>query len=307
MTLRIAHISDLHLLSLEGVGASRFLNKRFSGWVNLRVKRRSIHRPGYLRAIAREIRARAVDHVVVTGDLTNLALEPEFEAVRRLLLEEVGLGPEGISVVPGNHDLYTRGALTSRRFSTYFGEFTGSDLPDVGVDVSGGTFPFVRLRGNVAVIGLSSAVPRPPLVAAGALGARQLDRLARLLEHPEVAKRTPVVLLHHPAENPESRTKTLVEGLHDATELRRVLGKLERGLVLHGHLHERMHRKLPTERGQLELVGATSASLHHESSARMAGFNLYEFDDDGAIARLSAQVYEPDSGRFHHDEIPRHV
>jgi hypothetical protein len=35
--MRIAHFSDLHLLSLEGVPARRFLNKRFTGWVNLRL------------------------------------------------------------------------------------------------------------------------------------------------------------------------------------------------------------------------------------------------------------------------------
>ena len=74
LAVRIAHFSDLHLLSLEGVPLRRFLNKRATGYANLRLKRGSIHRASYVKAIAREVRRIKADHVVVTGDLTNLAL-----------------------------------------------------------------------------------------------------------------------------------------------------------------------------------------------------------------------------------------
>ena len=84
--MRIAHFSDLHVLALDGVSKRRFFNKRFTGWVNLRVKRAHKHRPGHVRAVAREIARAKVDHVVITGDLTNLALEQEFIAVRALLV-----------------------------------------------------------------------------------------------------------------------------------------------------------------------------------------------------------------------------
>ncbi len=88
--MRIAHFSDLHLLSLEGVPLRRFLNKRLTGWVNLRLKRGHIHKASYVRAIAREIARAKIDHVVVTGDLTNLALEPEFELARSVLAGRPG-------------------------------------------------------------------------------------------------------------------------------------------------------------------------------------------------------------------------
>ncbi|HEX7601758.1 MAG TPA: metallophosphoesterase, partial [Polyangiaceae bacterium] len=73
--MHIAHFSDLHVLSLEGVGAMRFMNKRLSGLANLRFKRQHAHRTSYVRAVAKEIARVRADHVVVTGDLTNLALE----------------------------------------------------------------------------------------------------------------------------------------------------------------------------------------------------------------------------------------
>ena len=89
--MRIAHFSDLHVLALDGVPPHRFFNKRFTGWVNLRLKRAHNHRPAHVRAVAREITRAKVDHVVITGDLTNLALEQEFVAVRELLEEHLGL------------------------------------------------------------------------------------------------------------------------------------------------------------------------------------------------------------------------
>src|SRR5688572_10373746 len=203
--MRVAHFSDLHVLALDGVSRLRLLNKRFTGWVNLKLKRAHKHRPAYVRAIAREITRAKIDHVVITGDLTNLALEQEFEATKQLLEDELELDAENVTVVPGNHDLYTRGALRSRRFTTFFSHYMESDLPELAAEIPLGRFPVVKLRGPLAIIGMSSAVPRPPLMASGKLGQAQLNALERILEHPEVKKRTAVVALHHPVHNPPSR------------------------------------------------------------------------------------------------------
>lgn len=305
--MRIAHFSDLHVLALDGVPRRRFLNKRFTGLVNLRVKREHKHRPGYVRAVAREITRAGADHVIITGDLTNLALEQEFEAVRALLEAELGFGPDQITVVPGNHDLYTRGAMRARRFSTVFARYIESDLPELSADLPLGRFPFVKLRGPVAVIGMTSAVPRPPLVASGELGAAQIAALARILAHDEVRRRTPVLALHHPAHNPDSKLKTLAEGLWDAAALVDALGPLSRGLVLHGHLHRRIQRSLETRSGRLLAVGATSASLHHDDEHRMAGFNVYELDEGAGTFGVEAHVLDPARESFHVGSVPKIV
>ncbi|HEX7664663.1 MAG TPA: metallophosphoesterase, partial [Polyangiaceae bacterium] len=265
--MRIAHLSDLHVLSFEGVGKHRFLNKRLTGYANLRFKRNHVHRKHYVEAIAKEIAKDRIDHVVVTGDLTNLALEPEFQAVRDLLEKDLGLHPDQVSVVPGNHDLYTSGAMRSRRFTKYFAEYIRSDLPELAADTDLGAFPFVRLRGPCAIIGLTTAVPRLPLVASGKVGKLQLEAFGKILAHEEVRKRTPVVLIHHPLHNPPSKLKTLVEGLTDADELAAHLHRAVTtdGLVLHGHLHRRQSKDLSSARAGIKVVGATSASLHHEN------------------------------------------
>ena len=43
-------------------------------------------------------------------------------------------------------------------------------------------FPFLRRRGPLALIGLSSAVPTAPFMATGRLGAEQLARSRELLD-----------------------------------------------------------------------------------------------------------------------------
>lgn len=302
--MRIAHFSDLHVLALDGVPGHRFLNKRFTGWVNLKVKRSHKHRSTHVRAVTREVTRAKVDHAIITGDLTNLALEGEFEAVKALLEEELGLSADAISVVPGNHDLYTRGAMRSRRFSSFFEPFVQSDLPELAADIALGRFPYVKLRGPLAIIGLSSAVPRPPLMASGELGKAQLEALGRILAHDEVKRRTPLIALHHPAHNPPSQVKAIVEGLWDASGLLDTLAVVKDGLVLHGHLHVRQQRPLITRAGKVMVVGATSASLHHEDPHRMAGFNLYEFDGGGALTSVEAHVYDPETGTFRAADIP---
>ena len=303
--MRIAHFSDLHMLSLEGVGLRRFMNKRLTGFMMLKMHRSTAHKPFAVRAVAEEVKLARADHVCITGDLTNLALESEFELVTRFLEHDLKLEPEQVSVIPGNHDVYTRGSASKRRFEHYFAKYMQSDLPQYGVDHFGARYPFVKLRGKLAIIGLSTAVPRGPLVAAGRFGSAQIDQLGKLLDDPQVRDRGKVILQHHPAHNVRNRVIAYLEGLHDSKNMLRTLKRLEHGLIMHGHSHIRVHRTVPTEVGTIDVVGATSASLLSSHPHRHAGFNLYEFaDDTGRLTAVEAHVLG-DDGRFRQEEVPR--
>jgi 3',5'-cyclic AMP phosphodiesterase CpdA len=301
--VRIAHLSDLHLLDLEGAVPHRLLNKRITGYLNIRFHRKSVHKPHAAQAAARALKKLAIDHLVITGDVSNLALEREFAMVQRFLDEDLGLPAHQVSLVPGNHDAYTGGAHRSQRFATTFEPYLRSDLPEL--NEPGQRFPYVHLRGPIAVIGLSTALPRLPLVASGALGRAQIAALGRILAHKEVKMRTPVILQHHPIHNPTSFAKSTLEGLSDAADEIRALRDVGRGLLLHGHLHRRVHRTLPTNRGYIDAVGATSASLLHESDERMAGFNVYEVDDGGVVQSIASQRLMQDTEEFRDVRVPR--
>ncbi len=299
----LAHLSDPHVLDLRGVPTHRMLfNKRVTGWVNLKLHRGHKHRPAVFRALLDDVRAQSPDHVAITGDVTNLSLEPEFEAFRAML-DGLAMSPSDVSVVPGNHDVYTEGARRAGRFASYLGAYGTSDL-DVGTDHAGGRFPFVRLRGAVALVGLCSAVPRAPLVASGHLGDAQRAALRGVLAHPEVASRVPVVLAHHPVRDPHGALASYLRGLDDRDAFAEDLAQGRDVLALHGHWHRRGHERIASAGAVIHRLGATSASLVHDDADRMAGYNLYEIDADRGLVSARARVWNPSTERFDDAALP---
>jgi 3',5'-cyclic AMP phosphodiesterase CpdA len=291
---RIAHLSDTHVLSPAGVEWRKILfNKRITGYANLVLRRGRVYRREYLLAVL-EAAATCADHVVVTGDITNLALESEYEEARRLI-DSLARSAE-VTVVPGNHDIYLPSIQRERRFPHFCGKFLVSDLPECAVQLPAGPYPCVKLRGPAAIIALSSAVPRPPFVASGNVGDVQLAALEKVLAHPEVARRTPVILIHHPPVDRRMRLAQLRDGLVDAESLRNSLDPLSHGLVLFGHLHVRVRCVLRTASGALDVICASGAALDHPDPSIRAGFNLYEIDDEGGIATVQARVFDPSDG-----------
>jgi 3',5'-cyclic AMP phosphodiesterase CpdA len=270
-------------------------NKRVTGWANTRLRRGRVFRRRYLEAVL-DAASRA-DHVVITGDVTNLALDGEYREAVRLLERRAGAAE--VTIVPGNHDLYLPSIRRERRFQHYLGPFVRSDLPELAVEVAAGAYPFVKLRGPAAIIGLSSAVPRPPFIAAGYLGHEQIAALKAVLAHPEVAKRLPVILVHHPPVDSRNRLLQLRDGLTDAASLRDVLATVPRGLVLFGHLHLRVRCRF----GPLDVVCASGAALEHPDDSIRAGYNLYELED-GDVVRIEAHVLDSASGSLRRTEIP---
>ena len=103
-------------------------------------------------------------------------------------------------VVPGNHDCYVRAAVDLRPAA----------LGAIHAGDDNGNFPFVRRRGPLALIGLSTSLPTPPLAATGRLHGGQLERLGGVLAALRREKAFRVVLIHHPP----------VEGAHYFRRLR---------------------------------------------------------------------------------------
>jgi 3',5'-cyclic AMP phosphodiesterase CpdA len=298
--MRIAHVSDLHVLAPLGAELrSMLFNKRITGLANLLLKRGRAYRQDYLAAVLRTAAAHA-EQLVVTGDITNLSLEGEYRAAERLLAE-LSRSTE-VTVVPGNHDVYLPAIHHERRFVHHFRKYMASDLPELALDLSAGAFPSVKLRGPAAIIGLTSAVPRAPFVSGGYLGHPQLEALARVLAHREVARRMPIVLVHHSPFDTRPRLEQLRSGLADADALRSTLAAAPRGLLLYGHLHVRSRSPLPPSGWQA--LAASAAALDHPSEHVRAGYNLIELDEEGGLRNLEAHVLHGASGRFEAVPLP---
>ena len=102
----LGHLSDLHATPVVVENPLHLLNKRFFGWLSWQIKRRRFHRTSVVDALMDDLSRAPIDHVVVTGDLTNIALVSEFGAARERL-KRLG-DARDVSIVPGNHDAYVR-------------------------------------------------------------------------------------------------------------------------------------------------------------------------------------------------------
>ena len=179
-TLRIAHFSDTHVLSLQGIGPKRFLNKRWTGAVNLGLNRSRHYRVDIFERLLDAVVASQPDHSVCTGDLVNLALEPEFRRVGQLLGDR--FQSDELTLVPGNHDYYVKEAVDDRLFESSFGHWQPRD---VGTEQDE-PYPVSRLKPGLAVFGLNSAIPTPVFMANGEVGPAQLARLKSTFEKTDI-------------------------------------------------------------------------------------------------------------------------
>jgi 3',5'-cyclic AMP phosphodiesterase CpdA len=292
MSFTIAHLSDAHLGPAPWPGLREMRLKRFMGYVNWRRSRQRLHDMTMLARLVSDLRAQAPDHVAMTGDVVNIGLPTEF---RRAAAWMRTLGePADVSFTPGNHDAYVRDAM--KGLAETFAPWTRGDAP------AARRFPFLRVRRDVALIGLSSGVPTGPLMATGRLGARQIDALGRLLEETGAQGLARVVLIHHP---PMSRGGAPLRGLTDAAALEAVVTRFGAEAILHGHTHKRMVHYLASpasrvEGGRIPILGVPSAIAASPNPRQRAAYHLIRLERDGALWRVSARARGMLPGR---DEI----
>jgi len=258
----LAQLSDWHIASRPRL--SDLAGKRGLGYINWLRGRKYIHRRDVLDATIRDLKAQRFDHIAVTGDLINLSLPDEY-ALARERLQLLG-PPRDVSVIPGNHDVYVRGVEGAP--AQYWGDYMRGDDGAVG-------FPYLRRRGDVALIALSTGLPTGPFLATGKLGEAQLAGLAAMLRQTAGAFR--IVLIHHPPVTPAHRH---LRRLIDAGELDCVLKDNGAELLLHGHDHVRAAIWLDGPQGtRIPAVGVPSASAripHGDENG--AGYNLFQID-----------------------------
>ena len=263
----LAHLSDPHLPPLPAVRLRDLAGKRALGYLNWTRNRHKYHRREVLDALVADLQAQQPDHIAVTGDLVNLALETEFP-LARAWLESVGV-PQHVTVIPGNHDAYVR--ATRHRFAETFGDYLrGETAPESTL------FPFLHRRGPLALIGVSSAVPTLPLMATGKLGRAQLDALERHLSQLSADDAFRVLLVHHPL-----HSKARMKRLTNSKALRAVLKARGVDLILHGHdhIHSTMWVEGPNQ--QIPAVGVPSASALAHRHYPAAAYNLFSVERDG--------------------------
>lgn len=270
--MTIAHLTDVHLGPISGFTPRYWNLKRAAGYYNWLRRRRFAYRRDVLDRIVADMAVQQPDHIAVTGDLANIGL-PQEHSNALAWLQALG-APERVSVIPGNHDIYSRIGRDpgTRRWAAYM----ASDAQGAGFVPLGGDFPFVRVLGSVALVGMNSAVMTPTFMAWGHVGRAQIAAVAEALDRLARAGLFRVVLIHHP---PLAGQASRYRHLQDAAEMEAMLARHGAELVIHGHNHLNMLEWREGPAGRFPVVGAPSASLGavhaHEPLGR---YNLYRLD-----------------------------
>jgi 3',5'-cyclic AMP phosphodiesterase CpdA len=276
---RLAHLSDPHL-PMPKAGAVQLLNKRATGYFNWWRNRVHLHLAEALAGIVADIKAERPDHIALTGDLVNVALPQEYRRAADWLAAFDR--PDRITVIPGNHDVYVR-----LPWSEGLG-LLGAYMADDGQPSASGfeVFPTLRRRGEIALIGLSSGVAKPPLLATGDLGADQIARAAALLTETGRRGLCRVVLIHHPPLTDQSRLKRL----DDAAAFQAMIRRVGCEVILHGHTHRSEFARIDGPRGPIAVLGVASASSAEGSRYGRARYHLIDIVRAGAGWRFIVKV-----------------
>ncbi len=281
---RFTHISDLHLTNPKAALKSLWMicNKRVLGYLSWQYRRRFLHSPSVLETVARAACSDG-DHLVITGDLTQIGLPEEYRQTCQWL-SRLG-SPANISVIPGNHDAY---AGSSWRECIQSWKPHMSDRMPEQQDQP--LWPFVRLRGPVAFIGVSSAVPSPPFFASGRVGQDQLQRLEQMLADHQ--SRFRVLLIHH---SPVAGHDSFRKRLFQRSSLVRILQARGVEMVLHGHNHRPCWNELKTASGYIPVIGVPAASAAESgpdeaSLSRRGSYYAYQVaqTDEGWCLEVTA-------------------
>jgi 3',5'-cyclic AMP phosphodiesterase CpdA len=264
-------------------GFSDLRLKRVMGFINWKRGRERLNDMGMLKRLVDDLRAQHPDHVAVTGDLVNIGMPVEFHRAA-LWMETLG-EPADVSFVPGNHDAYVRASMPL--LATTFAPWATSD----GAPKSNATYPYLRVRSEIAIIGLSSAVPTAPLMATGRLGKKQVEAFAELLRQTGAKGLARVVLIHHP---PLAGAPPL-RGLSDAVAFERVIRDFGAEAILHGHIHRQAVRSLPsraarTVGGAVPVLSAPSAAAAASHPRYRAAYHLVRLAREGELWRVGARV-----------------
>jgi 3',5'-cyclic AMP phosphodiesterase CpdA len=273
--MRLIHITDPHLSTLDGLGFLAVRGKRRSGYLSWYKKRRYVHRREILDQLTESVASQNPDRVLLTGDLVHIGLEREMKEAATWLRT---LGSPGkVILVPGNHDNYASDSLESmhRQWGDYLPERNKGEH-----DYTSG-YPFVHHAGSLKITGVNTSCVTRIFSAAGELGPGQRERLDACFAAAE-ENLFHCLLIHHP---PLPGITYRRKALRDAKELEEIIHRKKPQLVLYGHIHCNREDHLADTR-----VYCTASA----SDADNASYRIFDLEqaDSGWHCRMRLMTFQ---------------
>ncbi len=285
---KVLHVADLHFWSIIR-NPFRLLNKRFLGNINVALRRRHEFPLEQAEPFADHLAETGIAQAILTGDFTSTSTPEEF-AMARTFVD--GLAHRGLSVtlMPGNHDVYTFEADRRRAFEHCFDDY----LPEGG-------YPAKRtLTGGTDLL-VVPTVCANWVSSRGLVSDEAITTVAGLLKEGSgpviVAAHYPVMRRTYGYHTKSSRA------LRNADALRQVLGDSDRPILyVAGHVHRFSYTSDPDYENLRHL--STGGFFHHHPAKGCFGefseihvgnedFTIFRHTHENGWARHAIAVLGP--------------
>ncbi|HOF38995.1 MAG TPA: metallophosphoesterase [Candidatus Hydrogenedentes bacterium] len=275
---RLVHIADLHFWAVVW-NPFALASKRFLGNLNVMLRRGRHFRMERAEPFADYVASLGIPALLMTGDFTSTSTDAEFRRAREFVDGLVKRGFD-VSLMPGNHDVYTFREAREGRFEKYFKPY----LPENG-------FPALRkLSGGTSLI-MVPTVCANRISSAGRISAEEAAATEALLRE---ASDPVIVGAHYPAlHETDAYASGINRRLRNAEALRRVVGECgKRVLYAAGHVHRFSYTRDPQFSNVTHL--SSGAFFYHQPRQNCFG-EFSEIDISDAGFRVHRHVYRDDA------------
>jgi 3',5'-cyclic AMP phosphodiesterase CpdA len=264
--VRIAHLSDMHLLEPRSAGRDYSLSAKL---VSMSRPLEPVARTAKLRQALEHARLHGADHVVISGDLTEVGEPSQFEQLA-MTLHESRIEPSSITLVPGNHDAYGPPNGWKQALEGPLHAFAASSATSAGK---------VVVRGDLVLLPIDVSRHQSIARAGGELTEAAAEAVRRCLADTAHAKKAVVVVQHHPPFGLPRSTWQFLSGLRGYGKLVELLTHHPEVQLLHGHLHRAMDRIV----GGLGRARVFGASATVDDLLGLPRVRLYDVKDAALI------------------------
>jgi len=290
---RIFHATDLHFHVRPSWKQILFEPKRWIGMFNLHVMGRAkTFSFDVQSSIINEVHRHQPDHVIITGDLTTIATEEEFQLAQQTLKPLLtkqsqpslalahSPSPSSSSssnsfisyLIRGNHDVYTKTSASMKLFEKYFGDFRCK------------TAELMKIAPGLSIFALDPCQPTS-LGSNGNYSEKQLQSLESTLAAAASPQSLILLLTHYPILDRSGRDYQSVYPWHGASNNKKLIEILRNNfhpnlLALHGHDHHGYHTKFKQNENDdksqsFPIYNPGSSGRSFQSNKRAAAYNLY--------------------------------
>lgn len=283
--MKLAHISDLHL------------NTLFNDSNLVRIKR-----------LIKYISSNSVDHLIISGDLTDNADESDLLLLKKLLTKEGFDDSAKLTIVPGNHDIFGGPQKPTDIFTfpdrckevnydeklSMFNQIFSESFKDTITYSKEFPYPFIKILNKILIVGINSIAQyskyKNLFASNGEVKLHQFNILNELLHKYNDNVYHKVVVIHHHF-NKIKNTKRSIAGIwHNIEKQTMKLKKKKRLLslfnkhnvdvVLHGHIHYNEFY----ERKGISFLNAGASTVGY--SGKSLRVNILYFEQDELLSEL---------------------